>query len=311
VPIYLSDASNFFADSLAKLRLYDSKLQSGIVVGDVPQTISTTSRLIGLSISPNPKASLISPMACRQSLAYSLDQLQRLWQFIVLYINSMLQPREDVGLLILEFVQSLQAISRRIVSLRPEMSFVRKYCLRWTVCVEDCLTILATGNEFMSQNLFNSVTESMLVSAQEIPEIVVAVNQQLGPLMQNEETDQLLGPSKLNGHQVRSSFTPHVFYSPQTSMKSALADLLRKANSSNSLLGSADNCRWNESQNMKISTEPQSWPDVGRARKRLRLSSDHELSELASLAQSLCARINKMLTGRDTSETDGLSEIAP
>ena len=281
------------------------------MVGNVPQAISTTSRLIGLSIPPNSKASLISPVACRQSLAYSLDQLQRLWQFIVLYINSMLQPREDVGLLILEFVQSLQAISRRIVNLRPEMSFVQKYCLRWTVCVEDCLKMLVTGNEFMSQSLFNSVTESMLVSAQEIPEIVVAVNEQLGPLMQNEETDQLLGPSKLNGHQARKFLTPHVFYSPPTSMRSALADLLHKANSSNSLPRSADNHRWNESRNMKMSTEPQSWPDVGRAHKRVRLSFDHELSEPASLAQSLCARINKMLTGRDTSETDGLSEIAP
>jgi len=94
-------------------------------------------------------------------------------------------------------------------------------------------------------------------------------------------------------------------------MKSTLADLLHKANSSNTLLRSADNRRWNESQNMKMSTEHQSWPDVGRARKRLRLSFDHEPSESASLAQSLCTRINKMLTGRDTSETDGLSEIAP
>jgi hypothetical protein len=211
VPIYLSDASNFFTDSLAKLRLHDSKLQSRIMVGNVPQTISTTSRLIGLSISPNSKASLISPVAGRQSLACSLDQLQRLWQFIVLYINSILQPREDISLLILEFVQSLQAISRWIVSLRPEMSFVQKYCLRWTVCVEDCLKMLGTGNESMSQSLLNSVTEAMLVSAQEIPEIVVAMNEQLEPLMQNEEADQLLGPSKSNGHQVRGSLFPIYF----------------------------------------------------------------------------------------------------
>jgi len=94
-------------------------------------------------------------------------------------------------------------------------------------------------------------------------------------------------------------------------MKSALADLLHKANSSNSLLRSADDRRWNESRDVKMSTEHQSSPEIGRARKRLRLSSDHERSESASLAQSLCARINKMLTGRDTSETDGLSEIAP
>jgi hypothetical protein len=87
-------------------------------------------------------------------------------------------------------------------------------------------------------------------------------------------------------------------------MKSALADLLHKANSSNSLLRSADHC-------LKMSTEHQPWPDVGRARKRIRLSSDHEPSEPAPLAQSMCAQINKMLTGRDTSETDGLSEMAP
>jgi hypothetical protein len=181
------------------------------MVGNVPQTICTTSRLIGLSISPNSKESLISPVSSRKSVAYSLDQLQRLWQLIALYINSAPPPREGVGLLILEFVQSLQAISRRIVSLRPEMSLMQKCCLRWTACIEDCLKMLVTGNEFMSQSLLNLVTESMLVSAQEIPEIVVAVNEQLGPLAQNEEADQLLGPSKPNGHQVRSSF-PSVYF---------------------------------------------------------------------------------------------------
>jgi hypothetical protein len=181
------------------------------VVGNVPQTICTTSRLIGLSISPNSKESLISPVSSRKSLAYSLDQLQRLWQLIALYINSVPPPREGVGLLILEFVQSLQAISRRIVSLRPEMSLMQKCCLRWTACIEDCLKMLVTGNEFMSQSLLNSVTESMLVSAQEIPEIVVALNEQLGPLMQNEEADQLLGPSKSNGHKVRRSLLPIYF----------------------------------------------------------------------------------------------------
>lgn len=71
--------------------------------------------------------------------------------------------------------------------------------------------MLVTGNEFMSQSLLNSVTESMLVSAQEIPEIVVALNEQLGPLMQNEEADQLLGPSKSNGHKVRRSLLPIYF----------------------------------------------------------------------------------------------------
>jgi serine/threonine-protein kinase ATR len=212
VLIYLSDASNFFADSLAKLRLHDSKLQSRIVVGNVPQTISTTSRLIGLSIPPNSKPSPISPVSGRKSLAYSLDQLRRLWQLIVLYINSVPQPRDDAGLLIVEFVQSLQAISSRIASLRHEMSLMQKCCLRWTVCIEDCLKMLVTGNEFMSQSLLNSVTESMLVTTHEIPEIVVALNEQLGPLTQNEDADPPLGPSKSNGHQVNSSLLPHICF---------------------------------------------------------------------------------------------------
>lgn len=55
----------------------------------------------------------------------------------------------------------------------------------------------------------------------------------------------------------------------------------------------------------------QSWPEGGRARKRMRLSSDHEASRSLSLAQSLCLRINKVLTGEEISEIDGLSEIAP
>lgn len=66
------------------------------------------------------------------------------------------------------------------------------------------MKMLATDNEFLSQSLLNSIGELMLASAQEIPEIVVVANEQLGPLLQDEITDKSLGASPSNAHQVRN-----------------------------------------------------------------------------------------------------------
>jgi hypothetical protein len=205
VPIALSDGSNFFSASLAKLKFHDSKLKSRVVVGNTPQTISATSRLIGLSMSQDSKTCLISPMAVRRNISNSLYQLQHLWRFVLLYANIIPPPRQDVSPLILEFLQALQAVARQIVSFRPKMSFVQRYCLLWTVCVEDCLKMLATSNSFLSQNLINSITDLMLVSAREIPEMVVVVNEQLGPLLQNQDIDKSGGLSPSGAHQVRNA----------------------------------------------------------------------------------------------------------
>ena len=207
VPIDLSDGSSFFLETLAKLTLHDSKPNSRMTVGNIPQTFSITSRLIRLSISQNSNTSPISSMAVRRTIFHSLDQLQGLWRLVLLYVNSMPQPQQCLGPLVLEFLQTLQAVAPRIVSLRPKMSFVQKYCLQWTVCIEDCLKVLATGHEFLRQSLLDSITESMLVSALEIPEIVVAINEQLGPLLQIEATDKPMERSATSAHQVRSRLT--------------------------------------------------------------------------------------------------------
>jgi hypothetical protein len=60
-----------------------------------------------------------------------------------------------------------------------------------------------------------------------------------------------------------------------------------------------------------MSETDQSWLDEGRARKRMRLSSGLGDFESTSTVESLFWRINRMLTGQETSEIEGLSEIAP
>jgi hypothetical protein len=210
--VALSGRSNFFLEILAKLKLYDSSLKSNVVVGNTPQTISITSGLIGLLICQDSTTSLTSPIAVRRNLSHSIDQLQDLWQFVRLYANSMPQPRQGVGTVILKFLHTLQAVARRIASLRPKISFVQKYCLQWAMSVEDCLKMLVAGNEILPQSLFNSITELMLVSAREIPEIVVAINEQLGPLLQNEEADKPWGQSASRSYQVRNGLSLVLLY---------------------------------------------------------------------------------------------------
>ena len=73
------------------------------------------------------------------------------------------------------------------------MSFVQKYCLQLSLCVEDCSKMLGIGNGYLPQSLLTSITELILVSAQEIPELVSALEEQLGPLIRNEDTGKLLG----------------------------------------------------------------------------------------------------------------------
>lgn len=142
-------------------------------------------------------------MAVRRTVSHSLDQLRDLWQLILLYANSILQPHQAVGALVLEFLHTLTAVALRIVSLRPKMSFVQKYCLQWSLCVEDCSKMLGMGNGYLPQSLLTSITELILVSAQEIPELVSALREQLGPVIHNEDTGKLLGPYAPGAHQVR------------------------------------------------------------------------------------------------------------
>jgi hypothetical protein len=142
-------------------------------------------------------------MMDRRILSRALDQLRDLWYLIKLCADSLPQPRQDVGPVILKFMHTLQAAAPQTVSLRPKMSFVQKYCLQWTTCVEDCVKMLVIGNEIMSQSLFDAISEAMLVCAQDIPEVVVVVHEQLGPLLENSKTAKSLGPSPLSAPQVK------------------------------------------------------------------------------------------------------------
>ena len=207
VPIALSDGSDFFLESLAKLKLHDSNLKNGMVIGNIPQTITVTSRLIRLVNSLDAKTSVISPMALRRTVSQSLDQLRDLWNLNLLYINSMPQLQQDVGAFILQFFHTLQAIETRIVSLRPKTSLVQKYCLQWTVCVEDCMRMLGADNAYFPQWLLTSIAELILVSALEIPQIISAVEEQLGPVSRCEDSSKLLGPHASSAHQVKNHLT--------------------------------------------------------------------------------------------------------
>ena len=87
--------------------------------------------------------------------------------------------------------------------------------------------------------------------------------------------------------------------------------MLHKVNNACFLSKSTHEGQYDHSGNLPMSEIDQSWPDEGRARKRVRLSSDHEHSAAISRAQSLFLRINRLLTGQDTSEVEGLSDVAP
>jgi hypothetical protein len=212
VPIVLSDGSSFFSESLAKLRLHDSKLKASMIVGNIPQTLTVTTRLIKLSLSQGSNTSLVSPIAVRRTISRSLDQLRDLWRFFLLFALSTSQPRQDVSPVILEFLQALQAVAGRILSLRPRMSCVHKYGLQWAVCAEDCLKMIAASNECLPQSLFTSFTESMLVSVQEIPEIALIVKEQMEPLLQNAESDESWGQSGSSAYQVRNGLVLVLLY---------------------------------------------------------------------------------------------------
>ena len=63
--------------------------------------------------------------------------------------------------------------------------------------------MLLAGKEILSQSLFDSVSESVMVSAKEIPEIVVIINEQLGPLLENANATELPVPAPLSAYQVK------------------------------------------------------------------------------------------------------------
>lgn len=174
-----------------------------MVIGNVLQTVRIIIGLIGLSVSPESTTSLTPPMIGRRNVSRALDQLQDLWYFIKLYADTLPQSRLDLGPVILAFMHTLRAVATQTVSLRWKMSFVQRYCLQWTTCMEDCLKMLVVGKEILSQSLFDSISEAMLVSAEEVPEIVIVINEQLGPLLENAKTPESLGPSPLSAHQVK------------------------------------------------------------------------------------------------------------
>lgn len=61
----------------------------------------------------------------------------------------------------------------------------------------------------------------------------------------------------------------------------------------------------------KVETAGDVWSEGGRARKRLRLSSDHQSSEPMTLTQTLCSQINMVVCGKETADLNGLSRTAP
>ena len=69
--------------------------------------------------------------------------------------------------------------------------------------MEDCSKMLEMGDEYLPQSLLTSITELILVSAQEIPELVSALEEQFGPVIHNEDTGKLLGPYAPSAQQVR------------------------------------------------------------------------------------------------------------
>lgn len=94
-------------------------------------------------------------------------------------------------------------------------------------------------------------------------------------------------------------------------MKSALAKLLNRVNQSHSVSELTDILRLDRVGSVELSAANDFSLEEGRARKRVKLSSDHESPQTPSLAQIFRLRIDSMLVEQETSMTDGLSEVAP
>ena len=159
--------------------------------------------LVGLSFLPE-STTLHSPMKGRRIVSRALEQLRDLWDFIKLYADSSPQTRQDVDQVVLTFLHSLQTLAPQIVILQAKMSLVQKYCLQWTICVDDCLKMLLASKEILSPSLFDSISETAMVSAMGIPEIVVIFNEQLGPLLENANATKLPVPDPLSAYQVKN-----------------------------------------------------------------------------------------------------------
>ncbi len=87
--------------------------------------------------------------------------------------------------------------------------------------------------------------------------------------------------------------------------------LLEMVNNTQALARSTGRLQGDRSEPAGELDSHDTWADEGRARKRLRLSSDHENLKPTSLAQKYCCKMNKLLGGDETSELHGLSRTAP
>jgi hypothetical protein len=93
-------------------------------------------------------------------------------------------------------------------------------------------------------------------------------------------------------------------------LKLALANFLHKVNNLQLPSESTDLRKFDRVGNMELSTTNDPWPSGERPHKRVRLSSDHDISQQPSGVRYLFLQISKVLNMPETSEVDGLSETA-
>jgi hypothetical protein len=90
----------------------------------------------------------------------------------------------------------------------------------------------------------------------------------------------------------------------------ALVNFLHKVNNLQPPSESTDLRKFNRVGNMELSTNNDPWSGGERPHKRVRLSSDHDISRQPSGVRHLFLQISKILNVPETSETDGLSKTA-
>ncbi len=194
-----SDGPDVFVRSLAKLSIQDANVDNKIPITNASAAIQMICRLIGLATPQASKSQCTSAMLARRIVSNLLDQLQSLWSLVVLHIDPMARSRQDAGSLIRDFFETLLDLAPRIVTIKLRMNIVQRYCLLWTACVEDCFKTQALADRQFSLDLVHVIHDHTLRATEQIPELALTLNSQLGSSRQEDATEERSG-SPANYH---------------------------------------------------------------------------------------------------------------
>ena len=310
----LSGASGFFTRSLAELNLNDTELHIDLPIGSLFRSLRVTCgllRLLTSTISHNARASC---MAARHVVSHSLDLFRRLWLLIIRHFGYFQKPGELSSELVLEFFEGLQQLSASITAATPGLSFTQKFSLLWAACVADYLKAQEEADEATDQSAFQWIVDATIRLAGQVPSLIGSIRELLGPILDpRDENGHLLMPREQNANvrkvQALKPSAPHlnaIFQELSNSFLPLLESYRIRLSNQDAQDAQDDHALRISDQGAPIED---SWPE-GRARKRLRLSSDEQVAHPISQVERLHRKLNKILIAQETSDLDGLSKVA-